>query len=144
MENEGTPPTGDNADLQQMTNQGLEVRLSQYQPGSAEYERIKQEMTNRGYQFTGEIKQQPPSASTGRKRLLRYSQAGSVFWEALFFLLGAALFIFLMTEISDEPGAKTIALYALAAVAVWSLGAMVSGVRNLANRKSGAALAIRN
>lgn len=140
--NDGNLPPQKN--LQDLSNHELMSLYEQYEVGSVNFDTVRAEMVRRGFRFQSNSPREEnpptdasPSRHFAREAKLRYSKGWSLFWEILFVFLGLVLFVVLMEQSGWEPETITGLLYGLAACNIFTLGALVSGVRNLANRKTG-------
>ncbi len=138
--------------LRSLTNQELMKLYDQYEMDSPAYASVKAEMVRRGFSFQEQgstpsggqsggmphpeiNNQNNPFASVQAVRL-RYSKGWSLFWEILFLVLGLLGFTAAILAKEGEAETLEIVLYALGACNIFTVGALVSGVRNLANHKS--------
>lgn len=134
--------SGGGWNLQALSNQELMRLYEQYDVGSVDFAAVRSEMVRRGFRFRDaspdeeNLAEEENSAQIRGSQKLRYSKGWSLFWEILFMILGLILFAALMETAEWEPSTEIGLLFGLAALLVFSLGALVSGVRNLANHKS--------
>lgn len=132
--------------LSEVSNHELMALYDQFEAGSADFLAVREEMNRRGFKFQTleEVSQPPREQTQAAPKTLRYSQGWSLFGELLFAFMGILLFVALMESSDWKPKPQLALVYILAALMVCSLGALVSGARNLANRKTGLPEAIRS
>lgn len=134
--------SGGGWNLQALSNQELTRLYEQYDVCSVDFAAVRSEMVRRGFRFRDaspdeeNLAVEESSVQIRGSQKLRYSKGWSLFWEILFMILGLILFAALMETAEWEPSTEIGLLFGLAAFLVFSLGALVSGVRNLANHKS--------
>lgn len=135
--------------LSQCTEAELLGMYEEADEDSTEFEQIAAELEKRGYSF--EAPENVPGMPTApildtstelnlpkRAVKLTYSRVGSLVWEIIFTLLGvggALWFFSKMEESGAEPNFRATAMVFIGAMMVVSIGAIVGGVRRLANQK---------
>ncbi len=137
--------------LSTISNQELTRLYELYDVGSVDFAAIRAEMVRRGFRFqdtpvreAGQEAEQTSRVWSGRGAKLSYAKGWSLFWEILFLVLGLAFFMAMMDASEWEPD-LIIGLYLGFGVSmIISLGALISGARNLANHKSGSPEAVRS
>ena len=132
--------------LNEVSNHELMRLYEQFEAGSADFIAVREEMIRRGFKFQNseDVIQPLRDQTPATPKTLPYSKGWSAFWEFLFVLMGIVLFSVLM-EMSDwEPSTQQGLIYGLCAFMVFSLGGLISGVRNLANHKTRLPEAVRS
>lgn len=133
-------------DLSEVSNLELMRLYEQFETDSEDSIAVREEMIRRGFKLENseDVSQQSRGQTQLFPKNLYYSKGWSVFWEILFVLMGIVLFSLLM-EMSDwEPSTRQGLTYGLLAFMVFSLGGLISGVRNLANHKTRLPEAVRS
>ncbi len=145
----GTNGTGQQVSMGDLSNETLMDLYEKYDANSAAFAQVKEEMLRRGFKFeaAGEPAPEVPTGSPNyaqvqpaqnQGRRLRYSEGGSAVWIGVYVVLGLALFGLLsgIFEDNDKPNTMRIVSSAAGAILLFTLGALVAGVRKLANRRN--------
>jgi len=140
--------------LTAMSNDELVNMYKTLEMNSPQWTGVMNELKRRGFTFKSPKPVTPPppppppraetpdlSVFSQRSHVsLRYSKIGSLIWEIIFLLLGLAVGVYLVEKIStiDDVPWQAYALPFAAALLVISLGAVLGGIRQLANLKGNA------
>lgn len=145
----GTNDTSQQVSMGDLSNETLMDLYEKYDANSAAFAQVKEEMLRRGFKFQAAAEPAPGSPSGSQDytqaqpaqnqgRGLRYSEGGSAVWIGVYVVLGLALFGLLSGVFEDDGDLKAMRVVSSAAGSflLFTLGALVAGVRKLANRRN--------